>query len=320
MSASTARCWAITGAAGYLGSYVVEQLLARGTPVLAIDDLSTGRESHLAPHRGNPQFTFAKRDICDRTALADLFVTHRPEAVIHLAALHFIPACVANPARTVHLNVYGTQCVLSAARVADANRFWFASTGDVYAASERPHHETESEIAPFNIYGLSKWIGEQLIALESRNRPDAHFVVGRLFNLIGPRETNPHILPEIIGQLQANPEAVLRLGSLWPRRDLVPIAEAARAIIAVLDASTPGLTTANVATGTARSMQEVLDTIGEIRGAPLRIETDPAKVRPTERPHLQANVSKLQELIGWSPKPDLRATLVELLTAEGLLG
>ena len=50
------------------------------------------------------------------------------------------------------------------------------------------------------------------------------------------------------------------------------------------------------------------------------IETDPAKVRPTERPHLQANVTKLQELIGWSPKPDLRATLIELLTAEGLIG
>ncbi len=319
MGDSVARPWAITGAAGYLGSYVVEQLLARGTPVLAIDDLSTGRESHLAPHLENPRLTFVQQDICDPVALSDLFITHRPEAVIHLAALHFIPACVANSARTIHLNVYGTQCVLSAARAGDANRFWFASTGDVYAASETAHHETESEIAPFNIYGLSKWIGEQLIALESRNRPAARFVVGRLFNLIGPRETNPHILPEIIGQLQASPEAVLRLGSLWPRRDLVPIAEAARAILAMLDAATPGLTTANVATGTARSMQDVLDLIGEIRCVPLRIETDPDKVRPTERPHLQANVTKLQELIGWSPKPDLRATLIELLTAEGLI-
>jgi UDP-glucose 4-epimerase len=306
----------VTGAAGFLGSHVVEHLLARGTPIVAVDDFSAGHESFLAAHLGKPGFTLAKQDIRDAAALQQLFQTHRPSVVVHLAALHFIPACNADPARTVSLNVHGTQSVLSAARSVGAERFWFASTADVYAPNEQPHRESDTPVAPFNIYGLSKFMGEQLIALEARTRPDARFVVGRLFNLYGPRETNPHILPEIFDQLRANPDATLLLGSLWPKRDLVPVSDAARAVIAVLDAAKPGVTTVNVGTGVAVSMQAVLDLIGELRGKPLRIETDPAKVRPVERGHLEADVTKLREQIGWVPHADLRRGLAELLAAE----
>jgi UDP-glucose 4-epimerase len=206
--------------------------------------------------------------------------------------------------------------VLSAARAAQVERIWFASTGDVYVPNERPHHEINSPTGPFNIYGLSKLMGEQLVALESRIRPHARFVVGRLFNLYGPRETNPHILPEIIGQIRDNPTAPLRLGSLWPRRDLVPVGDAARAVIATLDTAPTGITTVNVATGVAVSMQEVLDLIGELRGRPLAIETDPAKMRPVERGHLQADVTKLRAMIGWTPHADIRRALADLLTLE----
>jgi len=319
MSPTERRPWAVTGAAGFLGSHIVDHLLGRGTPVLAVDDLSTGRAEFLATHQSNPAFTLATLDIRAGAELRTLFETFRPEAIVHLAALHFIPACNDDPARTVSLNVHGTQCVLSAARAADVERFWFASTGDVYAPDETPHHETASALAPFNIYGLSKLIGEQLLALEARTRPDAHFVVGRLFNLYGPRETNPHILPEILGQLRVNRTAKLRLGSLWPKRDLVPVTDAARAVIATLESAPRGVTTVNVATGVAVSMQHVLNIIGELRGAPLDIETDPAKVRPVERGHLQADVAKLRALIGWVPHADLRLGLTELLAAEGLV-
>jgi UDP-glucose 4-epimerase len=322
MSATTngggRRPWLVTGAAGFLGSHVVEDLLGRGTPVVALDNLQWGRLDFLAPSLKHPDCTLAVADIRDAAATRTLFERFRPEAVVHLAALHYIPACVADPALAVGINVLGTQSVLSASRAAGVERFWFASTGDVYPPAESPHREEDSP-APFNIYGLTKSQGEALVGLESRERPSAHFAIGRLFNLYGPRETNPHFLPELIKQIRDRPGDTLRLGNLWPKRDLVPTDEAARAVVDMTLAAPPGLTVANVATGAARSMQEVIAMIGEILGKPLPVETDPARVRPVERAHLQADVSRLKALIGWTPKDDLRRGLHRLLVGEGVL-
>src|SRR5689334_6697370 len=93
--------WVVTGAAGFLGSHVVEELLGRGTPVIGVDDLSTGRPEHLRPFAGQQDFTLARMDIRDTPALQALFRRHHPAAVVHLAALHFIPAAVADPPLTV---------------------------------------------------------------------------------------------------------------------------------------------------------------------------------------------------------------------------
>jgi UDP-glucose 4-epimerase len=313
------RRWAVTGAAGFLGSHVVDVLCERGAPVLAIDDLSGGRAEFLARHECSPGFRHVRMDIRQTSELTALLRQEVPAAVVHLAALHFIPAAVADPTRAVSLNVMGTQSVLSACREAHVSRVWFASTGDVYLPAQQPHRE-DSPLAPFNIYGLTKLMGEQLVALESRERPEARFLVGRLFNLYGPRETNPHILPEILVQLRRQADAPLRLGNLWPTRDLVPVRDAARAVVETLEQAPLGVTTVNVASGVDWSIQEVLHLIGELRGRQLTIETDPAKVRPVERSHLRADVSRLRALIGWTPHSELRRGLDELLMAEGLTG
>jgi UDP-glucose 4-epimerase len=313
------RPWVVTGAAGFLGSHVVERLLLdRGKSVLAVDDLSTGKGSFLTPFRAQPGFRLLRQDIRDEEALKAAFLSYQPVAVVHLAALHFIPAAMANPAAAISLNVHGTQTVLSACRAAGVERFWFASTGDVYPPAEVPHREDDAP-APFNVYGLSKLMGEQLIALEARHRPDARFVVGRLFNLYGPRETNPHILPEILEQVRNRPGALLRLGNIWPKRDLVPVADAARAVVEMVERAPTGITTCNVATGAATSMQQVVELLGELLGRPLPIDCDPTRVRPVERAHLQADVSRLRRLLGWVPHADVRRGLADLLAAEGLL-
>lgn len=310
--------WAVTGAAGFLGSHVVEHLIQRGKDVLAIDDLSVGKGDFLAPFRATAGFRLLRQDIRDKDGLTTAFREYRPGAVVHLAALHFIPAAIANPAAAISLNVHGTQCVLSAARDAGVERLWFASTGDVYPPSERPHREADTP-GPFNVYGLSKFMGELLVALEARNRPEAHFVVGRLFNLYGPRETNPHILPEILEQIRSHPGEPLKLGNLWPKRDLVPVADAARAVVEMTERAPIGVTTCNLATGHATSMQEVIELIGELLGRSLPIYSDPTRIRPVERAHLQADVGRLRDLIGWTPHADVRRGLFDLLASEGLI-
>jgi UDP-glucose 4-epimerase len=311
--------WVVTGAAGFLGSHVVELLLQRGVAVLGLDDFSGGKRQFLAPYLGHPHLTLLQQDIREVEALRRLFEQYRPVAVIHLAALHYIPACTADPVRTISLNVLGTQCVLTAARETAVERFFFASTGDVYLPSEQPHHEERSPTGPFNIYGLSKWMGEQLVQMEGRQRPQGRFVIGRLFNLYGPRETNPHILPEILGQLRRSSHQSLHLGHLWPKRDLVPVADAARAVVELMERAEVGVTTVNIATGVAVSMQEVVEILGQLLGRTLRVVTDPSKIRPVERPHLQADVTRLRHLLGWTPHADLVRGLAELLRHEALL-
>ncbi|HUI24949.1 MAG TPA: NAD-dependent epimerase/dehydratase family protein, partial [Candidatus Kryptonia bacterium] len=260
----------------------MEQLVARGTPVVALDSLEWGRESHLSPFSEFPGFQFERADIRDRDAIGAIFGRHRPAAVIHLAALHYIPAAVKDPVATVAINVLGTQTILSAADAVDVESFLLASTGDVYAPSDTPHREGD-RLAPFNIYGLSKLCGEQLIALASDGNAAMRFVVARLFNLYGPRETNPHILPEIIAQLR-NGSRQLRLGNIWPKRDLVPVRDAARALIELVQCAPAGVTTTNVATGRAWSIDEAIRIIGELLAEPIEVISDPAKTRASERP------------------------------------
>ena len=311
------RPWLVTGAAGFLGSTVVEQLLDQGESVVAVDGLQWGRLDYLAPSLGRKGCALALADIREPAAIGRVMNQFKPSHVVHLAALHYIPAAMADPALAVGINVLGTQVMLAAAVGAGVERFWFASTGDVYAAADSAHRE-DDRCAPFNIYGLSKYQGEQLVALTSQANPKMHFFVGRLFNLYGPRETNPHFLPELIKQIRDKPDATLRLGNLWPKRDMVPIGDAAKAVIDSLRKCPEGLSTMNVATGVAVSMQEVLGVIGELIGRPLNVETDPAKVRPVERGHLQADVSRLKSLIGWTPHADLHTGLRDLLAWEGL--
>ncbi len=310
--------WLVTGAAGFLGSHVVAQLLAREIPVIGLDNLSTGKWQFLAPFANHSQFKFVCKDIRDEAGVTEVCKRERPGTIVHLAALHFIPAAMRDPGLTVSLNVHGTQCVLSAAREANVARFWFASTADVYKAITSAHEES-GEIAPFNIYGMTKWMGEKLIHLESGTHPERHFVIGRLFNLYGPHETNPHILPEIIGQIRNGGSNVLRLGNVSAKRDLVPVVDAAKAVIEMVEKSTPGVNLSNVGTGVSVTMQEVVEHIAAISRKPLKIETDPSKLRPVERPHLQADVTKLRAMIGWSPHSDLTRGLRELLTYEGVI-
>jgi UDP-glucose 4-epimerase len=310
--------WLVTGAAGFLGSHVVEHLLLRQIPVIGLDNLSTGNWRFLAPFATNPLFDFACKDMRDEASLTALCQAKRPAAVIHLAALHFIPAAMREPGLTVSLNVHGTQCVLSACRAANVPRIWYASTADVYKPIDQAHHES-GEIAPFNIYGLTKWMGEKLVQLEADAHPERHFVIGRLFNLYGPHETNPHILPEIIAQLRNGGSNVLRLGSVTPKRDLVPVADAARAVVEMVEKSAPGVAISNVGTGLSVTMREVVERIALLTSKPLRIEIDPDKVRPVERPHLQADVVRLRSMIGWSPHTDLNEGLRDLLQYEGVI-
>lgn len=303
----------VTGGAGFLGVNVVRKLLERGCTLTVLDDLSTGSSlpDDLA---GDSRCKLVVMDVRDAAATNEAIVEANPGAVVHLAALHFIPACVKDPSRTVAINVLGTQHVLDAcACLDDPPTFLFASTADVYAPSGTPHDE-RSEVLPDNVYGLSKLTAESLVQIAARQGSCSPLIC-RFFNLYGPGETNPHVIPEIIDQLKRGDE--IHLGNTAPRRDFVFVEDAASAVVGLLDTAPIG-TKVNVGTGTAYSVDDVVLALRGLTDRDLRVVVDEARWRRSDRPVLESNPRLLRTLLA-NPLPTvLRDGLRRTLIAEGV--
>lgn len=308
----TNKTWFVTGAAGFLGSHVVEQLLQKKQKVIGVDNFSWGKKSNLYLFKDNPLFKLVEADIRDPERMKSLIQDYKPENVIHLAALHFIPDAIKNPTLAVDINIKGTQSILDALDKTFVKVFWFASTGDVYKKTDDTLVESQTPLEPFNIYGISKHLCEQLIAHKASLFPDTKFIIGRIFNLIGIRETNPHILPEIMGQLKKNSKR-LSLGNIWPVRDYVAVHDCAKCIIEMCEKSINNLDTYNVATGYGQSVQDLIQEIESILGHKIDTHQDPQKVRSVERARLVAQNQKIKNFIGFAPSPKMREVLVQLL-------
>jgi UDP-glucose 4-epimerase len=304
----------VTGGAGFIGSHLADRLVAQGSPVTVLDDLRTGRVAnirHLLDHEG---FELKVGDLRDPAVLRAVADRGTFDVIYHLAAIHYIPECVAHPVDTLSVNVVGTQALLSSISF---RRMVFASTGDVYAPRQGSHREDESP-APFNVYGLSKFFGERLLESVSRVRESAAFVIARLFNVYGPRETNPHIIPQILQEIRGGNH--IRLGNLFPRRDYTYVADTVEALLALGDVplSSP-LDVFNVGTGVTASVEDLVTLLQQILGTSLQVEVDPDRARPIERPHLQADTSKIQRATTWRPTHSLREGLKQVCMADGLL-
>jgi UDP-glucose 4-epimerase len=302
----------VTGGAGFIGSYLVESLLDTGAEVLIVDDFRVGRRQCLAgssPARG---LTVLEGDIRSAEDLRPV-TDFAPDAVFHMAALHFIPYCNAHPQEALDVNVLGLEGVIRAVRSAPLTSFVFPSSGAIYGFGDERWPESAPP-KPDEIYGISKWMGEQIMAGFHADRPEVRTAVARLFNTYGPRETNPHVLPAIVAAMHAGEPIVL--GNLWPQRDLIFVTDTARGIAAT--ASGHGFDVFNVGTGTGTTIADVLATIESIRGEALDVREDPERRRPGDG-HLIADPGKLMTATGWKPEYDLKAGLRELLAFEGLL-
>jgi UDP-glucose 4-epimerase len=314
----TNKTWLVTGAAGFLGSHVVEQLLQKKCNVVGVDNFSWGKKSNISSFMSHQSFQLIEADIRDSEKIKKVFKSASPQIVVHLAALHFIPDAIKNPTLAVDINIKGTQSVLDALDKNTTKVCWFASTGDVYKKTDDILIEDETPLEPFNIYGISKHICEQLIAHKSTLSPEIQFVIGRIFNLIGVRETNPHILPEIMLQLKKNPK-LLSLGNTWPIRDYVAVNDCAKCIIEMCEKANKPIDIFNVATGHGQSVQDLIHVIEEVMGHQISIETDPLKVRSVERAKLVARNSKIKNFLGFAPSPKMKEILEQLLTESEIL-
>jgi UDP-glucose 4-epimerase len=295
----------VTGGAGFIGSHLVERLVAAGERVAVLDDLSRGQRAWL-----HPEAELHQLDIRDDAALTRAVAQTAPEVVVHLAAMHFIPAVDGAPELAQDVNVNGTRMLLDALRQRPPELLLFASTGAVYPDRRGPIDETCAP-QPLDLYGRTKLEGERLVA-EFEASAGTRCVVARIFNVVGRRETNAHVVPELIGQLLRENEPV-RLGNLEPRRDYTDVVDVAAGLHRLLSANS-GATTFNLGSGHSVSVAELVHVCEQVLGRPIALETEPRRRRSQDRAELVADPRLLRETTGWQPTRSLRETLSELLT------
>lgn len=303
----------VTGGAGFIGSHLVDALLDSGAEVLVVDNFRLGRREHLGRAGSSGRLTVIDGDVRNAGDLGPVG-DFAPDTVFHLAALHFIPYCNAHPQEALDVNVLGLDTVLRALRPAPLETFVFPSSGAIYGFGDDPWPET-AVARPDEIYGMSKWLGEQAMARFHIDRPDVRTVVARLFNTYGPRETNPHVLPDIMKALSDG--SAIEIGNLWPKRDLIFVTDTV-AGLAASAVGGPGFEIFNVGTGCGTTIQDVLQSIEAITGRALEVRQVPGRMRDGDG-HLVSDSRKLMDATGWKPQHDLMSGLRQLLKWEGVL-
>lgn len=298
----------ISGGAGFVGRTLC-RLIYDNQDVCVVDTLNFGPDRFEPAELG--KFRLETIDIRDLDALTALVDDFKPDVIVHLAAIHFIPACEGQPGNASSINVVGTVNLLSVCP-ADC-RFVFASTGAVYAPSDALHDEVTSEIGPRDAYGFNKLHGEDYVRYFAGTKNLAAVIV-RLFNVAGPGETNPHLLPEIVAQMKAGRNSV-KLGNLWPKRDYIHVRDAASGFAAAGLNGTVAqgeVVTVNLGTSKQYSVNEIIERLRLLSGVEFAVEADASRVRAVDRPFLGAAIDRIGEKFSWTPQFDINDALSDL--------
>jgi UDP-glucose 4-epimerase len=286
----------VTGGAGFIGSHIVDALLAEGVDVHVVDDFSTGRLETLecALQRGSQLHT---ADVTDEAAMKELLAAVRPELVCHLAAQIDVRRSMAAPASDAHLNVTGTVAMLEAALRSGAKRFLLASTAAVYGDPAVIPTSESQPVAPISAYGAGKAAAESYLAFYTR-RHGLSTLALRMANVYGPRQ-DPDGEAGVITIFQrvvAAGDPVTVFGDGCQTRDYVHVCDAVAAFLAA--ARSPVTGALNVGTGRETSVLAIAKALGAtvLRG--------PGRPGEIERSCLDPRA--IRRALGWRATTRLR--------------
>lgn len=305
------RSVVVTGGCGFIGSHLVSRLLKHEWAVTVLDNLERGsrRTAEALASQGARMIIGDIRNQSDcRRAIPD-----NTDFVVHLAAMHFIPDCDARPAECVSVNVAGTARVIEElSKLTPTPRLVLASTGAVYAPSSASHTETDP-LGPTDVYGASK-VGAEAVANAFAHHDAISVRIARLFNVFGPGETNPHLIPALLSQMGS--AGSLQVGALTTVRDYVHVSDIAAGLEALCtDGSTDLLGCYNISTGIGSTGEVVVDALQAAWGTPLSVDVDVARMRRDDRPRLVGDSRRLQEHLGWRPAITLTDGIEQLVSS-----
>jgi UDP-glucose 4-epimerase len=307
--------WLITGGAGYIGSHVIESVLASGREVVVLDDLSSGIAARL-----NSRVPLIQTSLQNLSGINRIFEDVDITGVVHLAAKKRVGESVERPDYYWQENVVGLQNLIEAMKHHDVKSFVFSSSAAVYGQPDVLPGTLITEqtpCSPINPYGATKLEGE-LLSKAMAESDGMKVVALRYFNAAGAGRPELgdqfifNLVPIIFDALDRGNQPNV-FGNDYPTsdgsciRDYVHVQDLAEAHIAAMkfvEESDPGFTAINIGTGSGTSVYEVLEMIQDVTG--ISIEPIVGQRREGDPPALVADVSLAKEILGWQSSRDLR--------------
>lgn len=288
----------VTGGAGFIGSHLVDALVARGEEVLIIDDLSTGKREYV-----NPKAQFVERDIC-MTAALDVMRAFKPEVIFHLAAQKSVPESLKHPRKDAEINLVGLCNILEAIPGSGLQKFIFTSTGGAMYGDNAQLPAAESQPAnPSSPYGISKLASEKYLEVWSKLH-DFKSVVLRPANVFGPRQDpfGEAGVIAILAKRAVEKQPMRVFGTGEHTRDYVYVADVVQAFLLALDSEAQG--TFNIGSGLETSVLDIIASLSKVTGRELPVEHSPEVVGEMERSSLDASLARAT--LHWQPTVSLQ--------------
>lgn len=290
----------VLGGAGFIGSHLVDELMAQGHEVTVLDNLSEGKLDNLKRWKNNPKFDFCRGDITDYRQVEA--AVDRREWVFHLAAMSRIQPSITDPMSAWKSNIMGTANVLEACRNRGVKRVVYSASSSAYGQRNTPPLNELMPTDCLNPYSLSKKVGEELMD-QYRKMYGLSTVSLRYFNVYGPRHQEEGSYATVIAVFRKQKREGKKMtivGDGTQRRDFTFVSDVVRAnIMAAMNYETNGVF--NVGTGENYSINQIAEIIqGESEFIPARLG---------EAQVTLADTSKIRTVLGWQPQVDLRTGL-----------
>lgn len=300
----------VIGAAGFVGSYLIDELLSDGMEVYAT------KMSHEKYE--NTDVGIYDLNIMNKDDIASLLFEIRPDYIFHLAAQSSVGLAWKNPGLTIDVNIKGSLNVMEALReLYYKPRVLMIGSGEEYGhiqPDETPITEN-TLLRPGNIYAATKACQNMIGSIYARAY-DLNLVFVRAFNHIGPGQAPLFVVSDFCKQVaeieKGLREPVMKVGNLASKRDFTDVRDVVKAYTQLIQLGEAG-ETYNVGQGNAREIREILDLIVSMSSVEINVETDPNKIRPVDVPVIEADITKITRLTGWTPQISLEQTIQDVL-------
>ena len=293
----------VTGGAGFIGSHVVDSLLANGDAVTVLDNFDPFydrriKERNIAAHRTHPRWRLIEADVRDADALGRL-PAGSFDAIVHLAALGGVRRSIETPMTYQDVNLRGTHNVLEAARRLKVPHLVFASSSSVYGVNPRvPWHEDDSVLKPISPYASTKVSGELLGHVYS-HLYGIRFLALRVFTVYGPRQ-RPDLAIHKFANLIADGRPVPVYGDGSTRRDYTYVGDLVTGIEAALRYDRSPYEVINLGNNATVTLLEMIRALEGALGMRATIDWQPEQ--PGDVPQTWASVAKAHDLLGYEPR------------------